>query len=125
MRLAPSADFDIGYDSAREIAPLALVAALNVDTGGGGYSRRAGGLVLRDVVDGAGSAGRFDGCPGVRRPLSHGNAVVTAEDGLAVLDVLSRYRADAVLLDVRMPGGDGLEVLMRRQTRPRVPPAPC
>jgi len=39
-------------------------------------------------------------------------------DGEAALAWLSRRRADAVLLDLRMPGLDGMEVLRRICARP-------
>ena len=45
-----------------------------------------------------------------------------AEDGEAALDWLSRHHADAVLLDLRMPGMDGMEVL--RRIRALSPPPP-
>ncbi len=45
-----------------------------------------------------------------------------AADGEAALSWLSRHRADAVLLDLRMPGLDGMEVLRRIRTRPGAPP---
>jgi len=45
-----------------------------------------------------------------------------AADGEASLAWLSRHRADAVLLDLRMPGLDGMEVLRRIRARPDAPP---
>jgi len=45
-----------------------------------------------------------------------------AGDGEAALAWLSRHRADAVLLDLRMPGLDGMEVLRRIRARPDAPP---
>lgn len=39
--------------------------------------------------------------------------VFSAEDGSAALDILSRQAIDVVLLDLRLPGIDGLEVLRR------------
>ena len=52
-----------------------------------------------------------------------GHEVATARDGAAALARLARSRFDLVLLDVWMPGMDGLEVLSRLRespSRPRV-----
>ena len=50
-----------------------------------------------------------------------GYAVMTAADGQAALAAFARERPDVVLLDVRMPGLDGLAVLRRfRQADPDV-----
>jgi CheY-like chemotaxis protein/AraC-like DNA-binding protein len=50
--------------------------------------------------------------------------VVEAANGLAALDVLTRRAVDLVLLDERMPGMSGLELLERlRALRPDVPAA--
>ena len=47
--------------------------------------------------------------------------LVMAHDGPTALDAFERRRMDAVILDVRMPGMDGLEVLRRMKTiDPRV-----
>lgn len=46
----------------------------------------------------------------------------TAPDGETGLAWLSRRQADAVLLDLRMPGLDGIEVLRRIRQRQRPPP---
>ena len=51
-----------------------------------------------------------------------GHKAAEAEDGPAALAWLSRENADAVLLDLRMPGMDGLEVLRRIRARPDAPP---
>ena len=51
-----------------------------------------------------------------------GHAPVTAVNGLAALDWLEQHRVDAVLLDLRMPGMDGLEVLARIRARAQAPP---
>jgi len=51
-----------------------------------------------------------------------GFGVEAACDGEAALSALGRYRPDLVLLDVRMPGIDGVEVLRRiRHADPKVP----
>lgn len=51
-----------------------------------------------------------------------GHAVLTAADGEKALEILRRQRVDAVLLDLRMPGMDGLEVLARIVKAPHAPP---
>jgi DNA-binding response OmpR family regulator len=50
-----------------------------------------------------------------------GYAVATAGDGEAALDRIRRGRFDLVLLDVWMPGMDGLEVLKRLRDEPSQP----
>jgi len=51
-----------------------------------------------------------------------GHRAVQAQDGAAALDWLARHVADAVLLDLRMPGLDGLAVLRRIKQVPGAPP---
>jgi DNA-binding NtrC family response regulator len=51
-----------------------------------------------------------------------GHVAAQAEDGEAALAWLARHRADAVLLDLRMPGMDGMEVLRRLRARTDAPP---
>jgi DNA-binding NtrC family response regulator len=51
-----------------------------------------------------------------------GHQPVEAGDGETALAWLSRQRADAVLLDLRMPGMDGMEVLRRIRAQPGAPP---
>jgi two-component system alkaline phosphatase synthesis response regulator PhoP len=47
-----------------------------------------------------------------------GNTVYTAEDGLQGLALFRRYKPDLVILDIMLPGMDGLEVLqhIRRES---------
>ncbi|MGI3778198.1 MAG: sigma-54-dependent transcriptional regulator [Janthinobacterium lividum] len=51
-----------------------------------------------------------------------GHRVVEAADGHAALDAVAEGGIDAVLLDLRMPGPDGIEVLRRIRARPNPPP---
>jgi two-component system NtrC family response regulator len=51
-----------------------------------------------------------------------GHVALTAADGDAALAMLRRQAVDAVLLDWRMPGLDGLEVLARIVATPNAPP---
>jgi len=51
-----------------------------------------------------------------------GYAALTAGDGMTALEMLGREPVDAVLLDLRMPGLDGLEVLARIRARADAPP---
>jgi DNA-binding NtrC family response regulator len=51
-----------------------------------------------------------------------GHQAAEAGDGEAALAWLSRHRADAVLLDLRMPGMDGMDVLRCIKAKPDAPP---
>ena len=51
-----------------------------------------------------------------------GHEAAEAADGEAALAWLSRREADAVLLDLRMPGMDGMDVLRRIKAKPGAPP---
>ena len=51
-----------------------------------------------------------------------GHEAAEAADGEAALAWLSRHQADAVLLDLRMPGMDGMDVLRRIRAKPDPPP---
>lgn len=51
-----------------------------------------------------------------------GYSVAEAADGEAALGLLAAGGIDAVLLDLRMPGLDGMEVLRRMRARPNCPP---
>ena len=50
-----------------------------------------------------------------------GHEAAEAADGEAALAWLSRHQADAVLLDLRMPGMDGMDVLRRIRAKPTLP----
>jgi len=54
----------------------------------------------------------------VRRYLEHAGLIVTlAADGAAALDLFDRERPDLVVLDLMLPGIDGLEVCRRLRER--------
>lgn len=62
--------------------------------------------------------------PHIRRVLeailgSHGFEVVTASDGSQGLDELGTEEVDLVILDLVMPGVDGLEILSMIRSDPR------
>src|SRR5688572_11588847 len=49
---------------------------------------------------------------------NEGHHVVSVEDGMAALDAVRRHRPDVVLLDVGMPGVDGIEVCRQLKSDP-------
>jgi DNA-binding NtrC family response regulator len=51
-----------------------------------------------------------------------GHRAVEAPDGNAALAIAARERLDAVLLDLRIPRMDGLEILRQLRSRPGAPP---
>lgn len=54
--------------------------------------------------------------------LKKGYAVECAPGGIEALNIIDKAMFDAVLLDIRMPGLDGLEVLSRiKQKKPDLP----
>jgi DNA-binding NtrC family response regulator len=52
----------------------------------------------------------------------HGVAVTVAHDGHSALARLEEQRFDVLVLDLRMPGMDGIDVLRRASTHPNFPP---
>jgi DNA-binding response OmpR family regulator len=70
-----------------------------------------------------------DDDPGMRTLVtmnleSEGFLVSTADDGDAGLEAVERLHPDLVLLDVMMPGRDGIEVLTEMRARPDVESIP-
>ena len=66
-----------------------------------------------------------DDDPGMRALVvinleAEGFAVTTAEDGCSALEKVERIRPDLIVLDVMMPGRDGLDVLQELKKRPEV-----
>ena len=64
-----------------------------------------------------------DDDPGMRALVvinleAEGFAVTTAEDGNSALEAVERVHPDLIVLDVMMPGRDGLEVLQELRNRP-------
>jgi len=59
-----------------------------------------------------------------RHLVGAGYRVVHAESGEEALDILERTEPDAVLLDLRLPGIDGIEVLQRLRADRRIPALP-
>lgn len=58
------------------------------------------------------------------RLVAHGYEVLTAENGEAALRLVTAERPDLLLLDVMMPGLDGLEVCRRVKADPALPFTP-
>jgi heterodisulfide reductase subunit A len=51
-----------------------------------------------------------------------GYSVAAAESGIAALDMLPAYEPNLIILDLKMPGMDGMEALKRiRQMDPKLP----
>jgi len=86
-----------------------------------------------DVRAGASTGGRMatvlivDDDKALRRAVAValgdlGHQTAEADDGEQALAWLSRQQADAVLLDLRMPGMDGMDVLRRIRAKPNPPP---
>jgi two-component system NtrC family response regulator len=70
----------------------------------------------------------IDDEPAIREAVSEtltdlGHSPTAVADGTAALSWLEQHHADAVLLDLRMPGMDGMEVLRRISSE--TPPAVC
>jgi two-component system NtrC family response regulator len=68
-----------------------------------------------------------DDDPAVRESLAEaltdmGHTALEAPDGAAALALVAEQAVDAILLDLRMPGLDGLEVLRRLHARADAPP---
>jgi CheY-like chemotaxis protein len=63
-----------------------------------------------------------DGAEALRLVLeSYGHAVEVAHDGPAALEAAGRFRPEVVLLDIGLPGMDGLEVARRLRATPADP----
>lgn len=50
--------------------------------------------------------------------LADGYQVITAADGIAALDLVRLHPPDVILLDISMPGSDGIEVCRRLKSDP-------
>jgi two-component system NtrC family response regulator len=62
-------------------------------------------------------------CEGLAETLSDlGHRPITASNGRLALDLAASERLDAILLDLRIPGMDGLEILRRLRTVPSQAP---
>ena len=70
-----------------------------------------------------------DDDPGMRALVvinleAEGFEVTTAEDGFSALEKAERLHPDLIVLDVMMPGRDGLDVLQELRKRPAVAAIP-
>src|SRR6202140_4032712 len=70
-----------------------------------------------------------DDDPGMRALVvinleAEGFEVTTAEDGFSALEKAERLHPDLIVLDVMMPGRDGLDVLQKLRKRPAVAAIP-
>jgi DNA-binding response OmpR family regulator len=70
-----------------------------------------------------------DDDPGMRALVvinleAEGFEVTTAEDGFSALEKAERLHPDLIVLDVMMPGRDGLDVLQELRKRPAVASIP-
>jgi DNA-binding NarL/FixJ family response regulator len=104
------------------VGPTTTLSRVNRGEHGGGASGPAPGGVVRVVL--------ADDEPLMRAGLrtvleSAGTVRVVGEasDGDAMLAAVERHRPDVVLVDVQMPGSDGLAALRVLCARPGAPPA--
>ena len=100
-----------------------LPAVLESDARSGRRQRRCGAEGLRGETMKARRVLVVDDEPGIRQSLSgvledEGYAVETAESGEACLAALPGGSFELVLLDIWLPGMDGMEVLARIQEIP-------
>ncbi len=55
---------------------------------------------------------------------AEGHELIRAEDGPTALDILESDTPDIILLDINLPGIDGLELARRFKANPRLAPVP-
>ncbi|MCA9957742.1 MAG: response regulator [Chloroflexota bacterium] len=55
---------------------------------------------------------------------AEGHELIKAEDGPAALNILEGNTPDIILLDINLPGIDGLELARRFKANPRLAPVP-
>ena len=80
-------------------------------------------MSVEPALPGVGRILVVDDEPHIRRVLSsilggQGFHVITASDGLEGLEAVKAGRADLVILDLMMPGANGLEILSKIRTTP-------